>query len=259
MENKKDSLPGNAGVTVISPFWGFWATTVFGLLDVFVSLAVEGAALAVFLFNYLRSNPGAGVSAALENANSSLGTVAAAATILAPLICLPIIAVIIRSRSNLSFTEYTGLRRFKVKALFFWLAVIVAFLLMSELIRRIFNIPQSQSDVTLYSTSRYLALFFIAVVFFAPLFEEVLFRGFMFEGYANSRGGPVAAIILTAAMWASLHISVSAFDMATIFVAGLLLGLARWKTRSLWITLTMHAFWNTLAFISLAAASGTST
>jgi membrane protease YdiL (CAAX protease family) len=66
-------------------------------------------------------------------------------------------------------------------------------------------------------------------VVFAPLFEEALFRGFVYEGFARSRAGVAGAIILTSIGWAALHFYYAGFEMATIFVLGLVLGVVRWK------------------------------
>ncbi len=245
-----------SGAEAKTSFWGFWATTGFGLIVVVASFFAQGIAVLVYLVNYLLSHRGAGLSRIMENVNSNLGTITAAALLLEVAVCIPLIAAFIRLRRTLSVKDYLGLRCFKVKTLLFWLAVNLVYLVASESIRYVFKISQGQSDLTLYSTSRYLPLFFVAIVVFAPAFEEFLFRGFLFQGYFSSRIGPVFTIIITAALWASLHISTAAgYDLVVIFAGGLVLGLARWKTGSLWITFAMHASWNVLAFISLAAAT----
>lgn len=239
----------------VKPFWGFWATTGFGAIAVVVSFVVQGLTLVIFILNNILSRKG-GLTAAIRNVESSLGSIVTAALVLEVLVCIPVMISFVKLRGSLSFREYVGLKSFRAKALLVWLPVNLAYLVLAEVIRQVFNIPQSQNDLTLYSTSAWHLLFFVAIVVFAPAFEEVLFRGFMFRGYAGSIG-PVSATILTAAMWATLHISsgIVIYDIAVIFVGGLLLGIARWKTGSLWITLAMHAFWNLLAFITLALAA----
>jgi membrane protease YdiL (CAAX protease family) len=239
----------------IKPYWGAWATTGFALIVIAVFFMVQLLVFAVFLLYSLLSNGGGGVSAAMENVVSSSGAVAAAGIVFTAVICIPVVAIFIRLRRGVAIRDYVGLRPVGVKAILLWLAVDVIFLVVTEGVRYAFHIPQNRSDVELYTTSLWLPLFFVAIVVFAPAFEEVLFRGFMFQGYSSSRGGPVFAVIATAAMWAALHIYVGAYDLAVIFAAGLLFAIARWKTGSLWITLAMHAFWNALAFIALAAST----
>ncbi len=238
--------------SAVNPFWGFWATTGFGAITIIVSFIVQSLTLVVFIINYFLSEK-AGLSAAVNSVQSSLGSVTTAAIILEALVCVPVIISFVKLRGHLSFRDYVGLRAFKAKTLLIWLPVNLVYLVLSEIVRRVFNIPQSQSDITLYTTSTSLPLFFTAIVIFAPMFEEVLFRGFMFKGYVKSIG-PVFATILTALMWAMLHFSPETviYDVGVIFIGGLLLGMARWKTGSLWVTLAMHSFWNLLAFITLA-------
>jgi membrane protease YdiL (CAAX protease family) len=57
-----------------------------------------------------------------------------------------------------------------------------------------------------YRNTAWPPLFWIAVVIFAPAFEEFLFRGFSFIGLQKSRLGSAGATILTALVWAVLHI-----------------------------------------------------
>ncbi len=246
-----------SGAPAVTHFWGFWATTGFGLIVIVASFIAQGFTVLVFLLNYLLSNRQAGLSAAMNIVDSSLGTITAVALVLEVVVCIPLIAAFIRLRRSLSFKNYLGLQGFKAKTLLFWLAANLVYIVVAEGIRYALKIPQSQNDMALYATSLYLPLFFAAIVVFAPAFEEVLFRGFMLQGYSSSRIGPVFAIIITAAWWASLHVSAGTYDLAVIFAGGLVLGLARWKTGSLWITFAMHAFWNLLAFITLATAVST--
>jgi membrane protease YdiL (CAAX protease family) len=47
-----------------------------------------------------------------------------------------------------------------------------------------------------------------------------------------------------------------AYQISTVFLGGLLLGAARWKTGSVYTTIVMHAFWNVLATIETAISVG---
>ena len=234
--------------------WGFWATSLFGLAAVAVSFFVQLLAIIIYVANYIMSNRNADFAGATQAVDAHLGLIVAVSTILEVAVGIPVIAGFVRLR-RLQVREYLGLKRVKAKTLLTWLGLNFIYLVVAEGIRYFVKLPQSQNDVAWYNTSVSLPLFFAAVVVFAPLFEETLFRGFMFRGYSESRAGPVTAIILTAAFWALLHVTVSAYDMAVIFAGGLVLGFARWKTGSLWTTLAMHALWNAIAFVSIAATT----
>ena len=79
----------------------------------------------------------------------------------------------------------------------------------------------------------------------APLFEEIFFRGFLFRGIANSWLGAPGAIVITAAVWALIHLQYSWTDIGMIFLLGLFLGYARYRTGSTTLTVLLHALWNT--------------
>jgi membrane protease YdiL (CAAX protease family) len=58
-------------------------------------------------------------------------------------------------------------------------------------------------------------------------------------------------------VWSSLHIQYDFWGMSTIFMFGLILGIARLKTDSLWSPLLMHSLWNLAATIELIWTVGT--
>jgi membrane protease YdiL (CAAX protease family) len=88
----------------------------------------------------------------------------------------------------------------------------------------------------------------------APLYEETFFRGFMFRGIRQSRLGATGALLITAAVWALMHVQYDAFTVAQIFAGGILLGAARLKTGSIYTTLAMHALWGLVATIEIAVS-----
>ena len=109
---------------------------------------------------------------------------------------------------------------------------------------------------TAYETAGFLPLLWFALICLAPMFEEIFFRGFMFSGIRHSRLGGAGAILITSLVWAGIHLQYDAYQMATIFAGGLLLGTARLKTNSVYLTIGMHAIWNILATIETAVAAG---
>jgi membrane protease YdiL (CAAX protease family) len=86
----------------------------------------------------------------------------------------------------------------------------------------------------------------LAVGILGPIAEELLFRGWFF-GLLDKRVGPVLTIVVTGVGWALLHYDYPWQVIAVIVVDGLLLGLARWKTRSVFPPMVMHALYNLYA------------
>jgi membrane protease YdiL (CAAX protease family) len=95
-------------------------------------------------------------------------------------------------------------------------------------------------------------LLWLAVVVGAPVGEEIFFRGFLFAGLAKSRLGGTGAIVLSSLAWAVIHVQYDPFDMAYIFLLGLVIGAFRLKTNSLWPPILMHALVNLIAMIQTA-------
>ena len=107
--------------------------------------------------------------------------------------------------------------------------------------------PMSEFMVGIARTYRSAALLSVALIVAAPAFEEICFRGFLYAGMKRCWLGSAGAIVLTSLVWASIHIQYDLFDIGVIFVSGLLLGVVRWRTKSLWPCLALHAAWNAVA------------
>ncbi len=93
-----------------------------------------------------------------------------------------------------------------------------------------------------------LALLFLGFAVAAPLIEETSFRGFIYSRLAL-RLGAWPAILLTAVLWASLHVQYDLAAMAEIFIMGLMLGaLRRYSGSMIWTTI-LHGAWNALSLV----------
>lgn len=86
----------------------------------------------------------------------------------------------------------------------------------------------------------------LAVGILGPVAEELIFRGWFF-GILQKRVGAGLAIIATAVGWALLHYSYTWTVIGVIIVDGLILGLARLRTRSVFPPIVMHALYNLYA------------
>jgi hypothetical protein len=86
----------------------------------------------------------------------------------------------------------------------------------------------------------------------APIFEEIFFRGFLFQGIRYSRLGPIGAIGITSFFWAVIHLQYDIYGIATIFAHGLLLGIVRFKTDSIYLLMVMHSLASLVATVETA-------
>ncbi len=92
-------------------------------------------------------------------------------------------------------------------------------------------------------------LLLVAVV--VPFAEELFFRGMLYP-LLRARMGPLAAILLNAAIFAAVHVVYVLIP--GLFVVGLFLAYLRERSGSLWPSVALHALQNTTALLLINAA-----
>ncbi|MFC1981703.1 lysostaphin resistance A-like protein [Chloroflexota bacterium] len=177
-------------------------------------------------------------------------------TIASAVVGVGLILIIIKIRNRATIAEYLDLRRITKKTILILLAITTGILGLSDILSLILGKSlYSLFILDAYYTSIWPALLWIAAVILGPLSEEVFYRGFLFAGFRQSRIGVAGTIGLTALIWALMHVQYNYSDsfewIATIFVLGIVLGITRVKTGSLWSPLLMHMFWNLIMTLKL--------
>lgn len=122
--------------------------------------------------------------------------------------------------------------------------------LMVSLAAAVYGGPGSE---TLPDKTTGLVLFLLAVTVLAPVCEELVFRGFLFRILADSRLGVALAIVVTALVWAVLHIDKTWMEMSATFFTGLAWGWLRWRTQSTLATIAVHGLNNLVAAVGITA------
>ena len=94
----------------------------------------------------------------------------------------------------------------------------------------------------------YVAALVGALLFFIipAAMEEAVFRGYAFQALVQGIG-PWPAMVLASAGFSLAHRdnpNVDALALANIFLAGIMLGVAYLRTRSLWFATAVHVAWN---------------
>jgi membrane protease YdiL (CAAX protease family) len=233
--------------------WGFWPTVGFGcvigvayvLTAVLITVVIV---IALFIGKPLPTDP----EQYLDLLTGTLGLTLSLTALATAIVGVCLILLFIKLKGNITIVEYLGFHPIRIKAVLAVIAVVIGFLLVSGALSSFMDRPVPELMVDAYKTSVWPVLFWIAVIVCAPVFEEVFFRGFLFEGFRYSRIGIIGAIVLTSLIWASLHVQYDAFEMLLVFVMGLLLGVVRYKTGSLWGPLLMHGLNNLAATVELA-------
>lgn len=240
--------------------WGFWATAGWGVLVIFISVVVQAIIAVVFIIAKLVTEAEIDLIELdflewLETID--LGLLLSLSIVISAIVCVGLIFIIIKVRRGATIADYLGFKSIGTGTVLVVLAISVAYIVLSVLVNMGLNRP-TDSDIMVqaYATSVWPALFWMAVVVFGPFFEEVLFRGFLFEGLRQSRIGIAGAIILTSLVWAGFHLQYGLFEIASIFVLGVIFGIVRYKTGSLWAPMIMHVFNNLLAVLLIALEIG---
>lgn len=86
----------------------------------------------------------------------------------------------------------------------------------------------------------------LAVGFLGPVMEELVVRGVAFDRLLP-RIGPAATVGVTAVAWAALHVQYAPWIIALLAVDGVLLGVARLRSGSVYVPIAMHVLWNLYA------------
>jgi len=177
----------------------------------------------------------------------------AVSTLGSSLVEVSLLCLILRLRRGGGIGDYLALHSVRETLLGRWLLVLLVFAVVCDSATWLSGRP-IVPDVMVYAYQSAGAplLLWLAMLVAAPMSEEMVFRGFLFRGLAASRLGPLGSIVLTSALWSGLHLQYDLHGMAIIFLAGLLLGYARWRSDSLIPCLWMHGLMNLLAMAQAA-------
>jgi len=231
--------------------WGFWATAGFGLWVMLVNFIAQLMVIIGFVLFRLFSGNGVLNIQFIQNLSHD-GLILSVSSIFSAAVSIGVILFIIKVRNGYGFKDYLGLHRPRIKTILLLLAMTSVFIVIYNSIAEFTNQEGSTFMVDVYKNNAYPVLFWVTVVIFAPLFEETFFRGFLFEGFRQSQIGITGTIILTSLIWSLLHIQYGFFEIATIFFLGILIGIVRMITGSLWGPLIMHAFFNLVSMVMLS-------
>jgi hypothetical protein len=235
--------------------WGFWATIGFSLVIGVAYILIQTILVVVFI-----------VAAKLRDANfdfdrtigsiESNGFCLAAATCVSNPFVIALTALFAKIRKTITVKQYLCLHRVGWRELGKWSLVVVLFVICHDTLIFLLGRPiVPDFMLAAYKTAYSLPLLWLALMVMAPLAEEIFFRGFLFTGIEGSKLGPAGAIIITALAWSVMHLQYDIYDIAGLFVGGLLLGFARLRSNSIYPPIVMHALQNLIATIEVVVVS----
>jgi len=254
----QDATPQSEPETVESSkrLWGPWATAGFGIVIGTVIMSAQIILVAVYTVIKIMTELPFYFSELFLSIRTD-GFLISISGLLSAIVGIGLIAIIIKARRGYSISEYLGIRALSTKAILILLPLAGVFTLISFLLSYIPGRSDSEFIeyiLQAYSTSVLPVLFWLNIVVFAPVLEESIFRGFLFAGFRQSRIGITGTIIITSMIWTLLHLGqYDIYDMGSLFVFGVILGILRQRTNSLWSPLIAHLLNNLIAmfFITL--------
>jgi len=231
--------------------WGFWATLGWSLLIALGYVLVQGVAAFVMALAGLVGKAGA-IPSAKEFEVSGLAI--AVATILSTPVAVCLCLLFASLRRGIPVRDYLGLGWPTTTTCARWCLAFLAMVLAADAVTSALGRPIiPEFMVETYRSAKLLPLLWIALIVGAPLSEEFFFRGFLFSGLQHSFAGPWGTVVLTAALWAVIHVQYDVYGMGMIFLQGLLLGCARLATGSVWLCVALHGLTNFVATVETAA------
>jgi membrane protease YdiL (CAAX protease family) len=231
--------------------WGFWATLGFSVVIVILFLSMQGFAIGLVIG--IQEGIGSEVKVNQEELIESIasnGFYISVGVIVSAWVGTLVIAAIVLLRKGISFKEYLAIKNVPFKVYALWSVFVLLFLFAWQGVSLVWEPTHSEWMTKAYQSAEYLPLLWVALVVAAPLVEELFFRGFLFEGLRDSWMGSTGSVLVTSIAWAAIHMQYEMFQMVMIGTLGILLGVAKVKTRSLYIPIAMHSFNNLIATVA---------
>ena len=164
-------------------------------------------------------------------------------------------------RSGGDAADYLGWTWPRRSEVVFGVAAVIAVIVVTNIVSWLLGrglVTQFQSDI--YRTAAAagwlpMLWLWLAVVVATPIGEETLFRGFLFRGWLRTPRDVWPVIILSALLFALIHVQYDWYVTGQVFAFGVLLGWMRWATGSTLLTILLHGVINLEGMIETVVQS----
>lgn len=188
----------------------------------------------------------------LKSAESN-GNALSIGTFVTTLICVPLIIGIAKLKRRSNIRDYFALKPVPFKILLRWVGILLIYIALSDFVLFLLGQPITPEFMHAIAQSAHpVWMLWLALVVAAPLFEELFFRGFLYKGLESSFMGPIGAIAITSVLWGIIHLQYDIYGITYVIFMGVILGLSRMRTGSLFVPLTLHAVANIGASVQMA-------
>ena len=230
---------------------GFWSGLIWfavGFICIVVTQTVAVVILAV------KETIRVGAEPSEERVNELMlngDAIALSFVLLLPII-ISILAFAVKVRRKQPLFVFLGFRHVSGSVLVSWSLYAVGLIAAIIVCDRIFDRPPvSEWMLIAYDSAENIWLFWLSVALLGPISEELLYRGYIIKVWAESVIGPILASILLSMMWAATHLQYDLYDMAWVFILGVILCISRLQTNSIIPAIIMHVGLNTAGLVML--------
>jgi uncharacterized protein len=234
--------------------WKFWGTALWGLI---VFAGMFAGQMAVLGWLLVRREGPIDMAAAIQVVGGGL-TISLSVIMGLPAVLAALWVAIRVTRT--SFADYLALRGTS------WINFIIGAIALGVLVMAWDGLSRASGRevmpgfmIDVLKSARADGVLWLLVVAFcvaAPVSEELFARGFLYRGWSESFLGPTGAILLSSAVWTSLHLQYDWFFLGEVFSIGLLLGYLRYRFKSTWLTIFVHGLNNFAAVVQTILLAG---
>jgi uncharacterized protein len=236
--------------------WGFWSTSLWGI---FIFAAMFGGQIAVVAYFLFGQDGSIDIATAIRIVGKGL-TISLSVVMGLPAILLALWIAIRGTRTP--FADYLALRSTSWKNFLIGLVGLVIIIMGWDLMSRTIGhevepgfmldvLKSARNDGALW-------LLVLALCVAAPISEELLARGFLYRGWSESFLQVPGAIVLSSAVWTTMHMQYEWYFFGEVFCLGLWFGYLRYRSGSTWLTIVLHGLNNFGAVVQGIWLSGQS-
>jgi membrane protease YdiL (CAAX protease family) len=165
---------------------------------------------------------------------------------LASIASIALLIRFVKVRKNLPYKDYLGFKKFTKNQFRNWMLYLAIYIVAQYTLDFFVRPTFSQDILTAYKNHLFIPLTYLTLIF-PVAYEEVLFRAFMLEGFRNSLLGSTMGIVLTSLLFAFTHFQYDLYYKFLVFCLGVFFGIARIKTNSSYLSITLHFVYNVYA------------
>lgn len=180
---------------------------------------------------------------------SADGTIVSSSILISCLLLTLLIIAIVRIKAG-DVRQYLALHSFSWLTAAAIMAVLVLFMLGSQIVTHWLDKTPLDFVDPLYQSVSSVWLLVVAMVIVAPIYEELVFRGLLWsaisEQFSEPRGA-ITASIVTSIIFAVIHLQYGLYEITTIMLLAMIFCYARIKSGSVLLPILLHIINNGVA------------